>query len=220
MDFKILALSDFHGFVPSFHKAVERARSEEVDLLIVAGDITHFGSLETAGKLLDILTKTRINVVFVPGNCDPASLASVSWSQPRCIHGRAFNTHNFNLIGVGGALETPFLTFFEVSDWEVWEILQMGLSGSLNGRLIVVSHSPPKGTRLDITHSGLHIGSSSLRRFIEEKNPTCVICGHVHEARGKDRLNSTLIVNPGPARDGYCAVLEINEDLEVSLDTL
>ena len=216
-ELKILALSDFHGFLPSFYKTVEKASMEKVDLLVVAGDITHFGDLETAEKLLKILTQSEVEVLFVPGNCDPPSLASVNWDQPRCIHGRIFNEYGFDFIGVGGALKGPFYTLFEVKDDEIEATLERELEGE---RLIVVSHTPPKDTRVDLTRFGLHVGSLSLRRFIEGKKPLCVVCGHIHEARGVDSIGSTVLVNPGPARDGYCAIIEINGEVDVNLDRL
>lgn len=214
---RILALSDFHGFLPSFYETVEKVSMEKVELLVVAGDITHFGDLETAEKLLKILTQSEVEVLFVPGNCDPPSLVSVEWSEPRCIHGRIYNVEGFNFIGIGGALKGPFYTLFEVEDVEIETTLKSKLEGE---KLIVVSHTPPKNTKVDLTHSGLHVGSLSLRRFIEERKPLCVICGHIHEARGIDSIGSTILINPGPARDGHCAIIDVDDEVDVNLDRL
>ncbi len=40
------------------------------------------------------------------------------------------------------------------------------------------------------------IGSKILRKFIIEKKPKLVVCGHLH-IPGKERLGKTLIINPG-----------------------
>ncbi len=217
---RVLALSDFHGFLPSFHRVAEKVDEVEADLIVVAGDITHFGGLEDAKNLLQILAQSGLQVLFVPGNCDPPSLASVDWSKPRCLHGRSVSVEGFRFIGVGGALKGPFYTLFEVEDREIKAVLESCLESDTSGRLIVVSHNPPKDTKLDLTRLGLHVGSSSLRGFIERYKPLCVVCGHIHEARGIDSLGSTVLVNPGPARDGNYALLELNGGVKVELGRL
>jgi len=217
---KVLALSDFHGFLPSFYRVVEKAEEIEADLIVVAGDITHFGDLEDAKKLLGILTQSGSDVLFVPGNCDPPSLASVDWNKPRCLHGRSVSVEDLCFLGVGGALRGPFHTLFEVDDGEIKSILEACLRSEPSKRFVVVSHNPPKNTKLDLTRLGLHVGSMSLRSFIEQHKPLCVVCGHIHEARGVDSLGLTVLVNPGPARDGNYAVLELDDKVEVELGKL
>ncbi len=91
-------------------------------------------------------------------------------------------------------------------------VLQQGFTQTLTRRwLVLVSHSPPKDTKVDITHSGGRIGSVSIRQFVEEKRPRIVFCGHVHESRGIDQIDDTLIVNPGAAREGAYALADFNE---------
>jgi hypothetical protein len=47
-----------------------------------------------------------------------------------------------------------------------------------------------------------------------------VVCGHVHEARGADKVNEALVVNPGPAKNGMCALLEVSREVKVELSVL
>jgi len=68
--------------------------------------------------------------------------------------------------------------------------------------------------------SGEHVGSSSVRQYIEERQPSVVFCGHIHEARGIDNIGNALVVNPGPARHNQCAIVDLNEKIEVQLDHL
>ena len=35
------------------------------------------------------------------------------------------------------------------------------------------------------------------------------MCGHIHESPGKDMIGNTMIINPGPAMDGYYGIIEI-----------
>jgi Icc-related predicted phosphoesterase len=69
-------------------------------------------------------------------------------------------------------------------------------------RAILVSHSPPRGTSCDMIHSGAHVGSRALRRWIETHQPPAVFSGHIHESPRvassvRDTLDRTVIVNPG-----------------------
>jgi hypothetical protein len=86
-------------------------------------------------------------------------------------------------------------------------------------KLIVLSHTPPFGTKVDLAYLNSHIGSRSVRRFVDEKKPFAVFCGHVHEAAGIDYIGETLVVNPGPAKKGKYALAEINDTIEVKLGT-
>ena len=69
-------------------------------------------------------------------------------------------------------------------------------------KTIYVMHSPPWGTHLDGIPGGHHVGSRSIRNFIEPFQPLLSLHGHIHEAprlSGKytDRIGKTLCVNPG-----------------------
>ena len=62
---------------------------------------------------------------------------------------------------------------------------------------VLVVHGPPYGS-LDKTaprFGGEHVGSPSLRDWIERHQPRAVICGHIHEGFGVDRIGSTAVHN-------------------------
>ena len=57
------------------------------------------------------------------------------------------------------------------------------------------------------------VGSTAVRRIIEEYQPLLALHGHIHESRGAIRLGRTLAVNPGSEYgDGMLcgALLEID----------
>ena len=56
------------------------------------------------------------------------------------------------------------------------------------------------------------MGSQAVRGFIEAHAPEICICGHIHEARGEDRIGSTRIINPGAFKDGGYVVLSLASD--------
>jgi len=74
---------------------------------------------------------------------------------------------------------------------------------------IFCPHAPPYGTACDRLRSGEHVGSTAVRALVDREQPDLVLCGHIHEARGEDRVGRTRIVNPGPAAAGHYAVVEI-----------
>ena len=69
---------------------------------------------------------------------------------------------------------------------------------------ILLSHGPPKGY-LDRTADGIHAGSESLRRRLEQLDRLkLVCCGHIHEAHGQDTLpNGARIVNASLLNERY-----------------
>ena len=83
-------------------------------------------------------------------------------------------------------------------------------------KLIFVSHVPPKDTRLDKIWMkapkevrGKHFGSKLARRMINKYQPILNICGHVHEAWGKQKIRKTLSVNHGAVLDKRAAIITL-----------
>lgn len=205
----------------AFREAASRAEDVHADVVVVGGDITHFGSLQEAKGLLSPLVRLRLPVLFVPGNCDPPSLVGVDVEGARCIHGTCEAYGDLMFVGVGGGLISPFHTPFELTEKEVMNVLNRGFRHALTRRwFVLVSHHPPKNTKVDVAHVGGHIGSLSVRQFVEEKKPSIVFCGHVHESRGIDQIGNTILVNPGPAKEGGYALADFNEKIEVKLHWL
>ena len=218
---KILAVSDFHGSVKASERVVPKAKDIHADVVVVCGDITHFGSPEDAEKVLSPLTALKLPVLYVPGNCDPHSLLEAKIEGANCIHGKCEVYGGVSLIGTASLpLDRVHPSPWEISEEEILDALNVGLKQCTPKQsLAVVAHSPPLNTKLDLAYAG-HVGSSSLRFFIEQKQPSVVFCGHIHEARGIDYIGKTVIVNTGPVRHGHCAVAVFNEKVEVQLDSL
>jgi hypothetical protein len=96
-------------------------------------------------------------------------------------------------------------------------------------RLIIVSHTPPRGV-LDraLRYGEEAIGSLALRDFVEEEKRVClVICGHVHSCGGRyERLNNAVIVNVSSHDDPYSRAnvaliaVEPGGNVDVKIDKL
>lgn len=218
---KVFVASDFHGNTQSFRTVALKVKETQADVLVICGDITHFGSTQKARNLMLSLTKLQLPIFFVPGNCDPPSLAEVDIENARCIHGACEIYGDAVFFGVGGGTISPFNTPFEMTETDIMNLLSRSFKHNPTKRWsIFVSHSPPKDTRVDLSYASQHVGSSSIREFIEEKKPSIVFCGHIHEAQGTDKIGETILVNPGPARHGHYALVNFNKEIEVKLDFL
>jgi Icc-related predicted phosphoesterase len=218
---RVLATADFHGNAEAFHKTSQKARAVSADLVIVCGDVTHFGLLQQARDLLSHLQDIEMPTFFVPGNCDLPILADEKMGNVESIHGRCRVIGDFNFIGVGGSPPSPFNTPFELNEVEIASVLEKAYTScQIQLRTIVVSHSPPRDTKVDIAFTGEHVGSQTVREFIQRKRPELLLCGHIHEAKGMDRIGETLIVNLGPARHGNCATIDLDKVADVKFDFL
>jgi len=215
---KLLVTADFHGSIEAAHTMSAKAKQVGVEIITVCGDITHFGTVRDAERILAPLITLELPILYVPGNCDPAQLAEAQIAGAFNLHGQCKNFNRVSFIGVGGAPASPYYSWFELSEAQITNTLEQSVSRcSTNRWLVVVSHSPPEDTAVDLASSGVHAGSISLRAFIEDKKPSVVFCGHIHEATGIDRIGDTFIVNSGSARHGKCAVADLNDKIEVKL---
>lgn len=220
MSLRILALTDFHGSLETSERTAEKARNISADILLVCGDITHFGSVKEAKKILAPLIALNLPVLYVLGNCDPTQLTEAQINGAIYVHGRCHTINDVSFIGVGGAPASPFYSWFELSETQIKNALDQAAGLCSSRWVVIVSHAPPKDTMVDLAFSKVHAGSVGLRAFIEERKPSIVFCGHIHEARGVDHIDNTIIVNPGPARHGNCAVAELDDEIEARLDSL
>jgi Icc-related predicted phosphoesterase len=69
-------------------------------------------------------------------------------------------------------------------------------------KTIYIFHSPPFNTGLDLTSRNIHVGSTAIRNFIEEKQPMLTLHGHIHESPlvsgvWKEKIGNTICINPG-----------------------
>jgi Icc-related predicted phosphoesterase len=217
---KILAFTDFHGNENAYREATERIRNQQPDFVVVAGDIINHDA-NRAKQLLSELGNTGRPVYFVPGNMDGEELGS--WpgeGNVRPLHGRGESLEGYFAMGLGGSPHGPFRTVFEYSEEEAATLLEAAARNYRRGQLILVSHCPPKNTNLDQVTSGEHVGSTSVRSFIEEKKPSLVVSGHVHEAQGIDKIGTTTLVNTGPAQRGNYANITIESRITVKFERL
>jgi Icc-related predicted phosphoesterase len=92
-------------------------------------------------------------------------------------------------------------------------------------KTVYVTHSPPYNTALDIVYNGEHVGSRSIRRFIEKYCPPLTLHGHIHESPSRsgkvfDVIGNTVAVNPGSSCAAVNALVIDTEDVPGSFRKL
>lgn len=214
---KLLLVSDIHGnrkFISQFKEVIT---SYDPNVILISGDITDFGDIDEAESILSELSYDQAVNIFVPGNCDPPEILYIDRVGDFLnIHSRSLTVSDLKFFGVGGGLISPFDTYIEFSDEELRNYLK-----PLERPFVLVTHTPPHNTSLDIIWNGSHIGSKVIREYIETYQPNLVVSGHIHEARGIDYIGATIIVNPGPSKKGYYAEAEYSEgEFNISLRRL
>ncbi len=206
----LLVVTDIHGNLGAVDRIIKAVNKKKIDAVLVAGDVTDFGTGDNALQVLNLFKQVSKKIFYVPGNCDYVDTFDTKELDEMSLHGRYTKIGNVTVIGVGGSVETPFSTPFELGEEEIDSLLEKAYRAAKQPKdFILISHTPPYNTRLDLTASGIHAGSKAVRSFIEEYEPKLVICGHIHEARGIDTLGKILMVNPGPARRGFYALVKI-----------
>ncbi len=216
---RILAFTDIHG---AYTKVEEVLGKEQADVVIIGGDLTTVGSVKEAEGALQRFQAINKNLLCVAGNMDLPTHDDLFVRMGMSINGRGRMIGDarqlVGFFGVSGGPKSPLHTPYEISEDEIARRAHAGYSEVKNSKLkVFVPHMPPFGTKVDIVHSGIHVGSVAVRNFIEDHKPDVVICGHIHEARGQDTIEKTLIVNCGPAGRGCCAVVDINEKVVITL---
>lgn len=198
---KLLVLTDLHqkmSAVEWINMVIEKKKPDHVLFL---GDITDMGTGEDA---VEILSRINSKVYVIPGNCDPLDLPRKISDVAVDMHGKATNLDGYRLVGLGGSNITIFGTPFELEEEEISSKLE---PISEKG-MILMTHAPSYGI-LDHIPNGMSVGSPAIAKIVEKFRPAIALSGHIHEDIGAVMKDGILFVNPGPARDGYCAIITI-----------
>ncbi len=213
---KILALSDIHGAFETMRKIIKGEPT--ADVIILAGDLTTRGTADDLKEVLNKAIASSRPVLSILGNMDPPELQPALTISGTSLEDEPVEIGEVGFIGVSSSPFSPLHTPNEVADDELGARAERGWSRLKNPRWkVMIAHTPPLGTVTDRVHSGVHVGSPSLRRFIERCQPDVVVCGHIHEARGIDRIGTSQIVNCGPAFEGSYALIEVAQQATVRL---
>lgn len=190
---RILAAGDIHGDSKLANKLAKQAVDENVDLVVLCGDLT--GINESIEGIMGPFKKANKKVLFIPGNHDSFATADflAEFYGVKNIHGYSAKYEDVGFFGCGGANIGPNA---KISDKEVFGTLKQGFDKikELNKK-IMITHMHPAHTKSEF--SGF-AGSKSIRKAIEEFKPDIVIHGHIHEAEGlEETIGKTKVMNIG-----------------------
>jgi uncharacterized protein len=163
------------------------------------------------------LADSDVPLYLIPGNDDDFGIDLILSSdefRPVNVDGKVIDIPGgLQLLSYGWSNPTPWQTPREVPEEELYRRLdELAEQVRDPRRAVFMIHVPPHGSGLDtapILDENLRptvsagdvlrgpVGSTAVRRLIEERQPLLSIHGHIHESGGERKIGSTLCVNPG-----------------------
>lgn len=193
---KILAFTDIHGSLLALRRIEQKAKSQNPDVIVCAGDISIFehGIIGLTKRL----NKLNKKIIMVHGNHeDERTFIRLSnlFKNIIFIHKKCFIEDNVLFLGYGGGgFSITDKAFDKVAKAKFRKIIKQ----NKGRKIILVTHAPPNRTKLDKLIQG-HCGNKPIRNFVEKNKVDLLICGHLHENFGKeDKIGKTKAINPGP----------------------
>ncbi len=191
---KILAAGDIHGDTGLAERLAEKAKKEQVNLVILCGDLT-FAEISTKG-IIGPFKKRNEKVLIIPGNHETVATADflAELYDVKNIHGYSVKYGDVGIFGAGGAN----IGLFQMSEKEIYDLLKKGFDKiKYLKKKIMVTHVHPAGTKME-KFTNVFPGSEGIRNAIEKFKPDLVLCSHVHEAEGiEEKIGKTKIINVG-----------------------
>ncbi len=188
---KILAAGDLHGDSGLAKELAEKADMEDVDLVVICGDITQAEA--STDNLIGAFNK---KVLLIPGNHESMATADflAELYGAKNLHGYSLKKDNIGLFGCGSAN----IGLFQLSEDEIDETLKKGFEQVKEcKKKIMVTHVHPSGTVMEKL-SNFFPGSEGVRKAVENLQPDILFCSHVHEAEGMEELiGKTKVINVG-----------------------
>ncbi|CAD7780535.1 Calcineurin-like phosphoesterase [Candidatus Methanoperedenaceae archaeon GB37] len=201
----MVVFGDVHNQIDYIDKIKELPSA---DWTIITGDLTNCGGKKEAEEIINYIRYYNTHILAQIGNMDFLEINDYFENLGINLHGHGYRLEEeLAVFGVGGSTPTPFNTPTEYSEQEIAAFLYTAYEEVKNvSHKILVSHTPPFGTKVDIVRRGEHVGSRVIREFIEKEQPELCLTGHIHEARNIDKIGKTLILNPGTIAQGYILV--------------
>jgi Icc-related predicted phosphoesterase len=212
---RIVILGDVHDRQDRLSTVLALLDGVDPDLALLAGDVGLDppwlpSARETAREAHDesmrrtvflVRDRLRCRTLFVPGNHDLRDPAP-ELDELNC-DGRILRVAGLRIAGLGGSGPGRFGFPYEWTEREADVALGKILGQRAEEPLLLLCHTPPRDTTLDRTHRGDHVGSVSVRTWIGRARPELFVCGHIHEARGVERIDEVLCLNAGALGDPH-----------------
>lgn len=189
---KILAAGCLHSDAELIERLAIQAEEENVDLVILAGDLT-FGE-ESTDNIIGPFKKRGKEVALVPGNHETVATADFLAKRYNAtnLHGYGVIHGDVGLFGCGGAN----IGMFQLTEEEILEYLEKSHAMVKDApKKIMVTHNHPSGSQME-KFSQFVKGSDGVTQAINLFKPDILICSHVHEASGlEETIGNTRVIN-------------------------
>ncbi len=209
---RVVFASDIHSNLENVRKLKKQILHNKIDLIVLGGDLTTEGLRKIAEDVVSELSFTRL--LALPGNMDSKEIEAFLKEKGINLHKKKVKLNGYTFIGLGYG--KPVNTYYRlnIGELEAKKYLDKLYSGQ-EEKVILVSHTPPFNSGLDLTNSGIKLGLRALRETIEQKKPLLCVSGHVHEARGIAEIGKTKCINTGALSQGNAVMVELNEVIKI-----
>lgn len=201
---RIAATADLH-FSASRHSALHDQLSrvrDEADVLVLAGDLTNYGTREEMEPLLNVVVRSRIPTVAVLGNHDYESgkqaelMRMMEDSGITVLDGTAYERDGVGFAGtkgfVGGfgrgvltAFGEPEIKQFVQASIDEAMKLERAMAQLRTPKRVVVIHYSPIATTVQGEAAEIFpfLGTSRLAEVVDRHGADLVVHGHAHHGQ-------------------------------------
>ena len=191
---KILAAGDIHGDTKLAQALADKAEKENVDLVVLCGDLTY--AEQSTDNLIGPFIKKGKKVILIPGNHETIATADFLAEQYGAInlHGYSIKAGDIGLFRAGGAN----IGLFQLSEDEIYDLLKKSHEKVKDAKTkIMITHVHPTETKME-KFTQIFPGSTGIKKAIDAFKPDILLCSHVHEAEGiEEMVGKTKVINVG-----------------------
>ena len=228
---RIAATADLH-FSPARHNALHDQLSrvrEEADVLVLAGDLTNYGTTQEMDPLLNVVVRSRVPTIAVLGNHDYESnkqadlIHMMEGAGIKVLDGTAYERDGVGFAGTKGFVggfgrgvltafgEPEIKVFVQASIDEALKLERAMAQLRTPKRVVVLHYSPIAATvQGEAPEIFPFLGTTRLAEVVDRHGADLVVHGHAHHGQleGKTTGGSpvynvaiTLLQSRQPASD-------------------
>jgi Icc-related predicted phosphoesterase len=190
---KILGAADFHGDKEAAKKLAEKAAKEDVELVILCGDIAED---DTTDNILKPFRDKKKKVLLISGNHESLATADflATLNEAKHIHGYSVRYEDIGIFGCGAAN----IGIHGITEKEIFDNLKKGFDRiNYLKKKIMVTHVHPEYSKMGKMTKFVP-GSTGVTKAINKFKPDILLCSHVHEAEGlEEKMGKTRVINVG-----------------------
>ena len=200
---RIYAAADIHANderVAHIRSVISR---HSPDALVLAGDVI---SYFRPRPVFEKFNAMGVPVLMVRGNSDPGYVDNYfqKYSNLTSLHLNKVTVKSISFFGLSGTVPLPFRNKVRIFE----KTLMDKAYPKIDSQTVLVVHTPPRGC-LDQVAGRFHSGSKMVRELVDKIQPRLLICGHIHEAAGIDKIGETTVVNCGMPGTGKGMMIEL-----------